>query len=741
MSNIKKINVTLAGHVDHGKSTLIEAITGKFPDSHKFEIEKNMTVFLKVISFRYDKKTVINFLDTPGHSDFRAAVNVALAASDAVILVVSAVKGFQARSEYIIRQALKQKKQIIIAATKMDLPTADVERIKSWLQKKGITNLSVVPVSAKEGVGISELLEVITTQLKIRRRYKAPPEIFILGVKTLKGIGDAYLVLIKKGTLLRGMKLAGKFDVRNIYSLSLKKVNKATAGEYVYIVLTNKERVIFDTGTVLTIDRTFKIDDIDEGVYTTRTYKIRIHKPQQFHEAERILHALANDTLGMSVMRSNDLLEVSVVGNLQFELAKEKLLERNIEFAVEEERENEIITIANRVKIRTKKAEIELIPRSRKGVVVERYGGSLQDFDAIGVVTAAEALKVQGLYAIVKKGTTADDIAEAVAKGIEKAGLIKIVQNKSILIKSNYPNKIAEVATEFGGTITSISKDSILVLIPVSSLDDFINKALHSTKGFVEINLIKIEHNERILAIDPGMRHIGFAYIEGDEIPELWTINLDWPLDIPRLGDMMIKKIKNELQLFLKDKSPPTKVFIGSGIGSEFIVKTCFSLFDIKKTDIFLVDETKSTKEAVFRLRSERLEKVNAQTLVDHGIAALLIARRGLSGSRIKIRNAIEKTQAYISSTYGVGDIFKRLATIKSLKDLRPGVYLRIKDPSYFKTNVRKGDIFTFWKLGKDKSLVVTSLSGQRMILKWKNEVSPEKVFNNALSPGKSKEK
>ncbi|MGQ4913962.1 MAG: translation elongation factor EF1A family protein, partial [Candidatus Asgardarchaeia archaeon] len=531
MSNIKKINVTLAGHVDHGKSTLIEAITGKFPDSHKFEIEKNMTVFLKVISFRYDKKTVINFLDTPGHSDFRAAVNVALAASDAVILVVSAVKGFQARSEYIIRQALKQKKQIIIAATKMDLPTANVGRIRSWLQEKGINNLPIVPVSAKEGIGISDLLEAITTQLKIRRRYKAPPKIFVLGVKILRGIGEAYLVLIKKGTLLRGMKLAEKFDVRNIYSLSLKRVNKATAGEYVYIVLSNKEQAILDTGTILTIDKMFKIDEVDEGVYTTRSYKIRIHKPQQFHEAERILHALANDTLGMSVTRSNDLLEVSVVGNLQFELAKEKLLERNIEFAVEEERENEIITIANRVKIKTKKAEIELIPRSRKGVVVERYGGSLQDFDAIGVVTAAEALKVQGLYAIVKEGTTADDIAEAVAKGIEKAGLIKIVQNKSILIKSNYPNKIAEVATEFGGTITSISKDSILVLIPVSSLDDFINKALHSTKGFVEINLIKIEHNERILAIDPGMRHIGFAYIEGDEIPELWTINLDWPLD------------------------------------------------------------------------------------------------------------------------------------------------------------------------------------------------------------------
>lgn len=735
MRRIRKLNIVLAGHVDHGKSTLIEAITGKFPDTHRFEIKKNMTVFLKVISFKYNKWTTINFIDTPGHADFRAAVNIALIAADGVVLVVSGVKGFQARSEYILRQALKYNKPVIIAITKMDIPTADEEKVIRWLQKENLSRIHTVPVSAKKGIGINNLLNLITSFFRLIRRYKTKSSFIVLGFKEIKGIGSSFFILLKRGILSRG-QIIDNIEIKEIYDINLKRKSRIFSGDLAYVILNDKSKRKIDIGTVISEGGAFKEETLTEGIYTSKIFRISIKNPKQFQIAERILHNLSKDSLGLKIERKRDMLQLSVVGDLQFELALEKLRERKIDFEVKEEQENEIITVANRVKVKTKSAIIELIPRSRKGVIVERFSDETKDFDVIGVVTAAQSLGVQGLYAIVYEGNNADDIAELTAKAIEKSGLIKIIQSRSILVKSNFPRKVQEATEEVGGVVTSSTKTDIFVIIPAVSLDDFITKVMHKTQGNAEIQLIRLEHNERVLAIDPGMRHIGFAYLEGDEIPEIWHINLEWHLDERRLGDKMLEKIKNEIMLFLKDKSPPTKVFVGSGIGSEFIIKVIRELFQDTSTEIFFVDEKMSTREALFKLKSNHLERVKAKSLVDHGIAALLIARRGLSGNKIKVTRAVEKVQSYISANYPVG-VFKRLAHIQSLKDLTPGVYLRVRDPSFFKTKVMVNEVFVFRKMGVDKSLVVTSLSGRRIILKWRPDINPERVFLQALAPGK----
>ena len=130
------------------------------------------------------------------------------------------------------------------------------------------------------------------------------------------------------------------------------------------------------------------------------------------------------------------------------------------------------------------------------------------------------------------------------------------------------------------------------------------------------------------------------------------------------------------------------------------------------------------------------MEPVSGKTLVDHAVAALLIARRGMSGRKIPVKKARKRLEDYIVSSYEtIGHLFKRLGGVYKVDDLRSGTLIQVRDPSYFKTNVEKGEIFIFRRIDGRGTMVVNTLTGSRLKIKFKRDFSPSKDFFKAITP------
>ncbi|MHA1595815.1 MAG: GTP-binding protein, partial [Candidatus Baldrarchaeia archaeon] len=323
------INVALAGHVDHGKSTLVEAITGKFPDRKEFELKRGMTAILKVISFEY-KGVKVNLLDTPGHVDFRSAVNLALLAADGLILVVAADEGVKSRTEYITRKALRLKLPVIVAANKIDLPAANPERVKRQLMEIGL-HAPVVPISAKMKWGIEELLSEAIAHIKAKR--EKDKRIVVLGHERKTGIGQVFLLSIRGGTIREGEEL-GPVKIRAIYDLSMRRKGEARAGEIVYASMMGEVAV----GTEILADGTIRKSEIfTEDIYPSKVFKLSLDA-EGLQKAMKVLEGLSGEIHGFKVERIDGGLQISVLGDMQMKYIEDALSEAGISFKIVSER-------------------------------------------------------------------------------------------------------------------------------------------------------------------------------------------------------------------------------------------------------------------------------------------------------------------------------------------------------------------------------------------------------------------
>ena len=260
-SNTKNIrNFSIIAHIDHGKSTIADRLleyTGTISERERkeqilddmdLEREKGITIKSKAVRLHYRAKDgneyVLNLIDTPGHVDFSYEVSRSLAACEGALLIVDASQGVQAQTLANIHLAVKNNLKIILIINKIDLATADTEKVNQEL--KNIPELKeeeVILASAKEGIGTSDILEAIVNKIpppsgELNLPLRAlifdsiynPYQGTIVYVKVVDGI-------IKPGIIIQTMSNERKYEVAEVgvFRPNMEPTKKLIAGEVGYI--------------------------------------------------------------------------------------------------------------------------------------------------------------------------------------------------------------------------------------------------------------------------------------------------------------------------------------------------------------------------------------------------------------------------------------------------------------------------------------------------------------------------
>lgn len=235
--------VAIMGHVDHGKTTLLDRIVGlKVADGESGGITQHISAY----QARF-KDRLITFLDTPGHEAFSALRQHGAALTDIVVVVVAADDGVKPQTLEAIRFAKEESVKTIVVITKIDKPAADSNKTKQDLVNAGLTpedwggDTLVVELSAKTGAGVDEFLEMLLLVSDVeehKANYKSLPTGVVIESHMQKGLGPFVKVLITKGTLKSGSNIhvGSSFGkIRTMTDWKGKEIKSATPSTPVQI--------------------------------------------------------------------------------------------------------------------------------------------------------------------------------------------------------------------------------------------------------------------------------------------------------------------------------------------------------------------------------------------------------------------------------------------------------------------------------------------------------------------------
>ncbi len=271
-------NFSIIAHIDHGKSTLADRLmqfTGalteremrdQYLDKMDLEREKGITIKLQPVRLNYKARDgrdyILNLIDTPGHVDFSYEVSRSLAACEGALLVVDASQGIEAQTLANVYMAMDLNLEIIGVINKIDLPGAEVQKIKEVMENViGLPEEEIIPISAKLGQGIEEVLEAIVQRVP-------PPPLAEKGEPMQALIFDSYFDSyrgaisyirvvageIKKGEMIKMMANGKSYEVAEIGVLSphMTPVESLQAGEVGYLAAGIKNVADIKVGDTIT---------------------------------------------------------------------------------------------------------------------------------------------------------------------------------------------------------------------------------------------------------------------------------------------------------------------------------------------------------------------------------------------------------------------------------------------------------------------------------------------------------
>jgi GTP-binding protein LepA len=358
VSNLDHIrNFSIIAHIDHGKSTLadrfiqlcggLEAreMEAQVLDSMDLERERGITIKAHSVTLYYNarsgKRYQLNFIDTPGHVDFSYEVSRSLAACEGALLVVDAAQGVEAQSVANCYTAIEQGLEVIPVLNKMDLPQADPDKVKLEIEEIiGVDASHAIPISAKSGLGIEDLLEQLVELIPPPvGDLDAPLQALIIDSWFDNYLGVVSLVRVKNGRIKKGDKLITKsigkaqlVDSVGVFTPKLTATDGLNAGEVGYIVAGIKDIQGAPVGDTITHFSTPNVDalpgfkkvkpQVYAGLFTVSSEdyeafrealaKLTLNDASLFYEPE------VSDALGFGF-------RIGFLGMLHMEIIQERL--------------------------------------------------------------------------------------------------------------------------------------------------------------------------------------------------------------------------------------------------------------------------------------------------------------------------------------------------------------------------------------------------------------------------------
>ena len=310
--------ITIMGHVDHGKTSLLDAIRS----SHVAEGEAG-AITQHIGAYRVKTpRGSLTFLDTPGHEAFTAMRARGAQATDIVVLVVSATDGIMPQTIEAMEHAKAAGAPIIVAINKIDLPGANPDRVKQDLASRGLVpeewqgNTIFVEISAKKKINIDKLLEMISLQAEIME-LKANPDRLGVGVilesKRDNKRGVVATVLVQKGT----MKVGDPFIVGTSYG-RIRALIDENSQRYQKIGPSVPAEILGINGEPPQVGDTLYIMESEkEARYAAEKRKLAQKEDSQAHRKQVSLMNLRKDGDGNSVKKLQIILKADVQGSIE----------------------------------------------------------------------------------------------------------------------------------------------------------------------------------------------------------------------------------------------------------------------------------------------------------------------------------------------------------------------------------------------------------------------------------------
>lgn len=484
MKNIR--NFCIIAHIDHGKSTLADRLlefTGtvtqremqnQLLDNMDLEKERGITIKSHAIQMDYLKngeKYTLNLIDTPGHVDFSYEVSRSIAACEGALLIVDAAQGIEAQTISNLFLALEHDLEIIPVINKIDLPGAMIEEVKDQVVDLiGIDPDSIVLASAKEGIGIEDILDAIVSRVPAPQGDPNAPLqclVFDSVFNSYRGIEVLFRVkngTIKKGDKIKFMATGKEYEADEIGSLKLKQQPKDTigCGDVGYLISgikVAKEVKVGDTITHVVNPTNEMIQGFEEvkpmvfaGIYpvdTTEFEELReCMEKLQLNDASLVWEPETSAALGFGF-------RCGFLGMLHMEIVQERL-EREFDMTV--------ITTVPSVRFFVISKKGERIPVSAPSEMPDpNLISSLEEpFISAQIITAA------------------DFVGPIISLCMDKRGLIKNqIYLTSNRVELTFDLPLAEVVFDFFDRLKTISRG-------YASLD-------YSLSGYRESHLVKLD--------------------------------------------------------------------------------------------------------------------------------------------------------------------------------------------------------------------------------------------------------